>query len=497
MPSCRHPFASLLLFLLSLAFAGLGAGAAAAAAESTLTVPFAGVDLAVTRALPVGESVRWQAVPIRGGADLELERIRVFGPDAVLQVQREDGPVRLPVPSTVYLSGGIAGSPRSRAFVAVRGSGEVRGLVAEDGRIWIVERDADGIAARVGEVADGAFADQAADWRCRADELDADAVLAGLAGAAPEADVAPAVTAGRGAGELGALYTARVAFETDNEYLTQFGGNTSAAIDYIGDLVAFASTIYSSEVDTTLEVSGVNLWQAADPWQQSAVDCRLFDFGRYWNDNNSGVSRTIAHFLSGRATNAGIAWVGVLCSNGFNTNISLAGCSLSPNTDNYGGDYGYTSGIDGNFDINNPSPVWDIVATTHEIGHNFDSPHTHCYAGIGGNANPVDECFNGQCGQSGCWCGAASLPCANPGAGCGTVMSYCHLLGGGLGNISFTFGEGHPWGTAPDRVPARMSSHVVGQASANPGCLDFVQGDVVFDDGFESGNTSAWSAAVG
>ena len=102
----------------------------------------------------------------------------------------------------------------------------------------------------------------------------------------------------------------------------------------------------------------------------------------------------------------------------------------------------------------------------------------------------------GQCGQSGCHCGASSLPCPTPGAGCGTIMSYCHFLSGGLGNISFTFGAGHPWGAEPGRIPSRMSDHVVAQAAANPGCLDLVAAPgALFTDGFENGDTSVWSTA--
>ena len=75
----------------------------------------------------------------------------------------------------------------------------------------------------------------------------------------------------------------------------------------------------------------------------------------------------------------------------------------SPASSNWGGGYGYTSGIDGNFNIGSPSVVWDIQAFTHEIGHNFNSGHTHCYQNIGGNAAAVDNCYDGQCGTTGCY----------------------------------------------------------------------------------------------
>ena len=41
------------------------------------------------------------------------------------------------------------------------------------------------------------------------------------------------------------------------------------------------------------------------------------------------------------------------------------------------------------------------------------------------NAAAVDNCYNGQCGSTGCYCGSTSLP-GPAGAGSGTIMSYCH-----------------------------------------------------------------------
>jgi hypothetical protein len=50
-------------------------------------------------------------------------------------------------------------------------------------------------------------------------------------------------------------------------------------------------------------------------------------------------------------------------------------------------------------------------------------------------------------------------------------MSYCHQVGGGYANIAMTFGQGHPCGTQPDRVPAQMRAHVVQRAGSFPSCL--------------------------
>jgi hypothetical protein len=69
-------------------------------------------------------------------------------------------------------------------------------------------------------------------------------------------------------------------------------------------------------------------------------------------------------------------------------------------------------------------------------------------------------------------------------------------MGGGLSNISLSLGTGHPYGVDPVRAPSRMNAHVQSVASSNPACLAPVVNDQIFDDGFESANTSAWSSAV-
>jgi hypothetical protein len=70
-------------------------------------------------------------------------------------------------------------------------------------------------------------------------------------------------------------------------------------------------------------------------------------------------------------------------------------------------------------------------------------------------------------------------------------MSYCHLaFSGGMSNLALSFGRELAYGVLPDRVPARMRSHV----EANAGCMPRIDPEVVFVDDFESGSTSRWSA---
>ena len=119
----------------------------------------------------------------------------------------------------------------------------------------------------------------------------------------------------------------------------------------------------------------------------------------------------------------------------------------------------------------------------HELGHNFNSDHTHSYSPV------IDTCGS----RSSC---PAQLPLAKS----ATIMSYCHECNGSYSNIEYTFG-GKYSGTGlrsdmnsysnsplaglgivskePRRVNAKMWSHVSSQGTctlpSNPvvrkGCL--------------------------
>jgi len=416
----------------------------------------------MSRNLNVGESMVINEIFLSdelNALSFELKRFSVFSPEARIEVNEVARSIDWEQTVTVYLKGTISDISHSWVVLSIREDDTIRGLAYFSGQYWAVVG-----GGALGGPQQGLMARQYEDVDFERVSRPFDCVTDKLAGtrnslAAPPTPPQLPFSAG-----TSASYTAQIAIETDYDYLQKFGGDIDAASDYAADLIAFSSGIYSLEIDTALVISHISLWSDPDPYTQSSSNCLLFEFGRYWNDNRADIPRTTAHFLSGKSTGGGVAWVGVLCSGSFNyAGGSSAGCpSLVPNTDNYGGAYGFTGGISGNFDIQSPTAIWDIIATAHEIGHNFNSPHTHCYAGLGGEPEPVDTCYGGQCGTAGCHCGSTGLP-GPPSSGAGTIMSYCHFQGGGFSNIAFTFGLGHPYGVAPDRVPERMNDHVVNQ----------------------------------
>ncbi len=468
----------------------------AAAAPEALAGAWALDELAATARLvePGGRLVvsGVELAPGEPPAALELTRFEVFTPGAVVVVHHDGGEETLPAPrGGAWFRGTVAGDPDSLAVLSVRAAGEeggaVRGIVQQGGATWVLgarPASAGGAPADLAaRAADASEVPGTGAFDCATDELLVPPVRRELA-------------ASTTAALPGTSYTAVIAVETDWELYQKFG-STAAATGYVGDLFAYASAIYDAEIATDLQVGHLSLWTtSADPWAQSPGGCGLFEFGQYWNAHRTGVERTLAHFLSGKSTNAGVAWVGVLCNGPFTYNIG-SGCPGMAPIDTYGGDYGYSGGLDANFDLDDPSVVWDIVATSHEIGHNFNSPHTHCYNGLGGSSQPVDQCYGSQ---AGCYAGSGSLPCAAPGAGCGTLMSYCHLRSPGLSNLSLTFGTGHPHGVLPQRVPDRMRAHVEAVAGAAPACLARLAGCselTLAHDGSGSDPTAVPAASAG
>jgi hypothetical protein len=131
--------------------------------------------------------------------------------------------------------------------------------------------------------------------------------------------------------------------------------------------------------------------------------------------------RTFVHYLSGHPVTGGIAWVGVLCAADFQVGAS-----------DWGGGYSLTQ-VFGTY----PLQIWDIDATSHEMGHNSGSIHTHC---MGPPTYPdwTDQCFNAEVAPPGSApCYSGTVTCPAPGGG--TIMSYCHLPPCGWNYVSLVF----------------------------------------------------------
>jgi hypothetical protein len=469
----------------------LAAAGPARAAGSAAVPSIDSRDFARTAAtLAVGSRLRLENAEMTDTGEtaaLVLERFEVFASDAKITVHGEAGDEVLPAPKHAYFRGVIDGQPESHVFLARLEDGTTQGMVSAGGAVYLIGGDPAAAKAlggplqlqRVDPVLLKASRNEV--FNCAEDKLSKSPGIPAVrdftsAAAAPaEHDVV--------------VHTAKVAIESDFEFWSLFH-NSATATAYIGNLIGYSSTLYTAELSTSLVVGSVSLWStSADPWGQTDTGCGLMEFGRYWNLNHTGDPRTIAHFLSGKLNGGGIAWLGVLCSGAFTSGASCPG--LGAETTNWGGAYGYTGNLAGNFNINVPSVVWDILAVTHEIGHNFGSPHSHCYNGIG-NASPIDQCYSGECKQrdqsgnciSACYTGPTSLP-GPAGAGSGTIMSYCHLVRGSYSDVSLSFGTGFAIGVQPGREVAQMNGYVASVASGS--CLVPIVAAGVFSDGFEGG----------
>jgi hypothetical protein len=406
------------------------------------------------------------------GADvaLDIQPMQVFTPDAELIIVGANGKQqKAELPDTRYFR--VRGE-RMDGILAIPEAEDEFGLIQDGSGFQQLKFERDGsLRLRPIDTSSGA----SRTFTCE-NEQSGDGMSHDQADVTDNPRIAPATT-------LAAPYTARIAIETDNEFLARFSGNTTTATNYVGSLIGFISTIYDAEVQTNMQVSFLRLWTTADPFVQTDPACLLLESGKYWNDNQTATTRTTMHLLSGKNTLAGIAWLGVLCNGPFTQSQASVGASCAglAATDNFGGGYGVTEGISGSFNAGNPSVVWDVDSVAHELGHNFNSPHTHCYGGIGGSSEPIDQCFNSE---SGCYSGTATLP-GPAGQGSGTIMSYCQLRSPGLSNISLTLGTGHPYGVMPERVPSRMFAHVQQRANSNPSCLARINVDQIFKNGFD------------
>jgi hypothetical protein len=251
-------------------------------------------------------------------------------------------------------------------------------------------------------------------------------------------------------------YQAVIAVDTDSEWMAGKGDNTTTATTYITNMFVNMNVYFERDFATRLLVGNTFLRVGTDPFPtEPNISQYLSDFGEYWLANNNVIDRDFALLLSGQNISSnsfsGIAWLNLYCNNGFlNGGGPDTAGSYSVNRIGTNLSVGFVSQFVG-----------------HELGHNFGSPHTHCYP------TPVDNCFNGE---GGCYSGTPQCPIG--GNGRGTIMSYCHF-GGANGASCGTSNENfHP------TVISLINTRIVANS---PSCLaPLIDNDEIFENGFET-----------
>ena len=339
-----------------------------------------------------GQSLTLTAFPLSDGSLVELQLVRAegFTADARLVLMQRDArgtlvEQNLPRPELDCFSGQIANDPQSRVFIGSGACG-THGYIQSLGKTHVISSGpfGAGLPIVVSDAATLPFDPSA--FSCGADSLEqpepSDGGLAGAAGAP--------------------CRQARLAIDTDNEFLSvTFANNSAAASAYAGLLFTAIREICSVDLNLRPAISYLRLWQTEDPWVGTDMCGQLGDFRNYWEANEGGVSRHSAHLLNGRGLGGGCAWLNAMC-----VNYSYA-CSA-----NLGGSFPYPV-------LDHDHANWDLMVVAHEFGHNLGAPHTHDQVG-----SPE------YCGDN---------DCTN--AWAGTIMSYCHGCPGGLSNVSMTYAQ--------------------------------------------------------
>jgi hypothetical protein len=202
------------------------------------------------------------------------------------------------------------------------------------------------------------------------------------------------------------------------------GSSVTNCTNYITSLYNNISVLYKNEgIMTVLKYVQVNT--ATDPYQTLPAQSNrwLTKFGYVTSTSAGGLNGCdLAMLLTTKyGSMGGIAWLGVMCAF-YNPTDSLgafAFCNINNSTSTSVPAF--------------PTYGWDVNATTHEMGHNLGSPHTHrCCWNPPARITAIDKCYT------------LEGTCANPSplypSGGGTIMSYCHLQSVGV-NLSNGFGQ--------------------------------------------------------
>jgi len=192
----------------------------------------------------------------------------------------------------------------------------------------------------------------------------------------------------------------RIYFEVGYGPYTQNGSNVTSTSNWVTALFNNIKTLYDNE-SVKVAISEIYVWTSTDPYSgQPGTILNQFRTTR------TTFNGDVAQLIRNPATTS-VAYVNSICSV-----YKYSYCGVNAQN------------------IAVPTYSWNIEAMTHELGHNFGSPHTHACA-WNGNNTAIDGCGPASGNDEGC---DGPLPTTTK----GTIMSYCHLVG----SVGISFANG-------------------------------------------------------
>ncbi|HEX7833591.1 MAG TPA: M12 family metallo-peptidase, partial [Thermoanaerobaculia bacterium] len=366
----------------------------------------------------------------------DLERFEVWAPNAEIVVDHADGTrTKLAPPAVQYYRGTVDGDPDSMVFMSVASDGTASGLVVADDIRYSMRPNAnrevviDQADALDDFPIDGSFS-------CGVDRMP---VFPNKGVPSVKAEVLGDVAA-EGTLSATATHTLNLAIETDFELYQDMGSNAATVTTFIGNVIGAVSTIYKRDLRTDTVITFLRTQAAAgDPfnivpsasgtWNGNPITYTTYEalaeLGDIWHNSPpfSGPRSSVV-LMSGKSQTAGVAWIGRSCSS---DSLCQSGNCGHPTFDgHYSGGYAYIGLGNPSQTVPNPDATvggiqyglsgnyWPVLGVAHELGHNVNGPHTHCFgvdstqqAQYGVTRSFIDQCVSSG---GGCYGGATSVP---------------------------------------------------------------------------------------
>lgn len=352
---------------------------------------------------PVGSDVRLEKFPFRSDATvtLRLRRFSVMTPDGIIVAGTAHGDSLFTPDRSLFFKGSVDEIPGSYVYLALfrnyfSGYIEVPDEHGDRHRYTFaplkLEDDAPSVMVIYDEIEALRLNGLQAHWTCGAEEVEgyheeeARSMAEFRAGLKREESSRTL--------QSNTLLSAQLALEGDSAYYVAHSRNLSRAANYALTVFGSVSSIYERDINVRILVPYLRIWTGSDPYPGTSTNTLLGQFRSYWNANMSSVYRSVAQLLSNSSVGGGIAYLNTLCA----SRTSGSGYSVA--------------GLNNNVTYPTITYVWDSDVTSHELGHNFGSPHTHSCTW----SPAIDSCYTAE---GGCYSGT------NPRRG--WIMSYCHL----------------------------------------------------------------------